>query len=343
MLLIIIPVLTNAQVTENDIAIFSVRGPVLSMQETAYEVIEEDGAIRKGKLTNKGMSVDGLHFLNYLVMFNKQGSLILSNNYRNEKLIDSIVYTYDSSNNLIKREKHKIDNNSHLVLFEEQFSQYNLNGNLIEKMTIKVSDSIITKTTFRYDNRNNCIEENVFSNSNPNHTYPNLDIVSKHIRKYNLKGNLIKTKYYDTYFKLRKEVLRYNHQGQLTKRKMNICRRKGGKSTTRYSYNEKGELIETMVHDKGSDKWKKDQYDYDESGNIILHFSNSFKNVENTLTYEYDSLGNKTLKTYVSDKHDVSIIKESIYEYDTAKNWTKRIDFIDGKATLIIEREFTYY
>ena len=217
-----------------------------------------------------------------------------------------------------------------------------MKNNLVEKIHVQTPDSIVTKTTFRYDNDNNCTEEIVYSNVNPNHT-TDLEIVSKIIKKYDSDGNVIKKKFYNSYFKISKEILRYNRQGQLIKRRTKFFRRKGAKSTIRYSYNGKGQLKETTVHDKGRDKWKKDQYEYDESGNITLHISNSFKNEEKTLIYKYDSLGNRTYKSYSSDQHDVNTIKESMYEYDTNKNWTKRIDFIDGKATLIIEREFTYY
>jgi|SRR5690554_230976 len=342
-LLIIIPALSNSQVIEYHTSILSLRGPVLSVRTTAYEPVEENGVIRKGELAKSGMSVDGLYTMNSYHKFNKQGYVILSENYLVEKLRERRVYNWDSSNNIINYKTYGFDYDSNFVLKEEDFFRYNLNNNLVEKINVQIPDSIVTKTIFRYDNHNNCIEEIVYSNSNSNHTYPDLDIVTKIIRKYDSDGNMIKKKFYNSYFKISKEVLRYNRQGQLIKKRRKFFRRKGAKSTMRYSYNEKGQLKETTVHDKGRDKWKKDQYEYDEFGNITLHISNSFKNEEKTLTYKYDSFGNKTYKSYSSDKHDINAIKESIYEYDTKKNWTKRIDFINGKATLIIEREFTYY
>lgn len=66
------------------------------------------------------------------------------------------------------------------------------------------------------------------------------------------------------------------------------------------------------------------------------------KEIDRTFVYKYDSNNNVIQKDLYQPAGKLSKPFTYQYEYDKTGNWIKRTDFIDKKATYILERELEY-
>jgi hypothetical protein len=117
----------------------------------------------------------------------------------------------------------------------------------------------------------------------------------------------------------------------------------GGKST--YEYDEEGNQVESTAYNSdGNISWKS-TYEYDEEGNQVESiFSWPEEVIYYKHTYEYDEEGNKVASTAYNSDGSVDGKSTYVYdEYDNKGNWTRYIEFEDGVANGIKEREFEYY
>jgi hypothetical protein len=106
-----------------------------------------------------------------------------------------------------------------------------------------------------------------------------------------------------------------------------------------YKYNWKGEKIEETLGSRG-----KFQYEYDKTGNCI---KNSFYNRDNicvlTVSSDFDEYNNQV--KIVTYKMDGSVwgTQNFKYEYDSQKNWIKKIEISKDRPTIETVRVIEYY
>jgi hypothetical protein len=173
-----------------------------------------------------------------------------------------------------------------------------------------------------------------------------------------LRGNLLNITIYE-----------YEHGNKF---KMSSYETSGGPPYyERYSYDEKGNLIEKIGYKSNSSRlisketYKYDAkeneielkeynsggglegyeiYKYDEKGNKIeADYFSSGGNLSNISKYKYDEKGNETEYDIYNKDHDMRINSRNKYVYDKYGNWIKRISYRDEKAKKITERIIEYY
>lgn len=315
---------------DNDLKQYKLQGRVKSFKETSYEAIEHFGEIKKGK-RKRLFPLTENDFQN---LYNEDGNLIAENSYDLDgNLTSKAIYKYDKNNkkaecnvynpdgNLItkyiyrysKTGKQTVERSINYDIYGRQqpstISEYDINGNQIEYKSYALSGGLSFHTSYIYDENGNQVEMKSFHNNKLGfyETY-----------KYNQNGNQI-------------ELARYNSDGSLSLK-------------TNRKYDQHGNVIE-----RASDSGDKDIYKYDNMGNQIewIRYFNSV--VIEKRIYTYDKYGNQTRIQY-SQNNDIKHYKSyydsehtSEYIYDKNNNWISKIEFNNGKAKLIIEREFEYY
>ncbi len=120
----------------------------------------------------------------------------------------------------------------------------------------------------------------------------------------------------------------------------------GGLSPVKtYKYDDKGNEIEEKSFSDGSLSSTTKNI-YDNKGNLTEVNSNSEDGSSSyKVIYKNDDLGNKIEETSNSI-YNAGSEKEHLtyrYEYDKTGNWIKNVEFEDGKAKIITEREIEYY
>lgn len=114
---------------------------------------------------------------------------------------------------------------------------------------------------------------------------------------------------------------------------------------TTYKYDEKGNQIEENWYksNDGSLVYKI-LYKYDEKGNQIeKNEYNSDGSLDGKITYEYDSNNNLIQQRKYNSKGKLWKEYTYTYEFDTKKNWIKRIEYENNYPKYIFEREIEYY
>lgn len=117
----------------------------------------------------------------------------------------------------------------------DNFTIFNESGYILEKYNYKSDSTIYDTQTFKYDNRNNLIEENYHNN------YENTKI--KFIYGYNVKGQLFSKK-------------TYNENNILT-------------STLKYEYENNNKIVNCLSYDENGNYVSTNISHYDENGNEV--------------------------------------------------------------------------
>ncbi len=233
-------------------------------------------------------------------------------------------FTYQAVDKLGKIEKGEKKS------FDNFKVKYTSNGYLIKIELYKPNGSLEKKRTYKYDSKGNQIEKKMYNSDG------SLD--EKVIFYYNSEGKRTVSKMYSNDdFLLKTMYYRYDNKGYLTEKKesnfMEVL------TNWTFKYDNKGNLIEKHNHSKFY-KWT---YKYDNKEGIIEQNKYSAGKLDWRYTYQYDSNGNITER----DKYDAdeNLIEKYThkFEYDKKENWIKKITYLDGKPSLIIEREYEYY
>ena len=278
----------------------------------------------------------------YIYTYDYNNNLTLEN--LNNKLITNT--TYDKEDNILTKYENSVlvENNSYDNL-------YNKTSELVEN-TIEVDLSYdknnrvekifmegIGVLTYTYDSKGNIIEEKTGLGGISKYTYDAYSNKTSEINKNNYK-----TEYeYDSMGNMNKikdhkgNIINYSYDNN-----SNLISKRVEQTNEFYSYNLNNELIREV--DQYTDITL---YEYDNLGNVILESknkTNSFTNntlaktSKNTVTYNYDYLGNLLYKeagnikikyTYTED-NKVSTVnsnsKMSYYTYDNLDNITSYKD-----------------
>ena len=260
-------------------------------------------------------------------------------------------YTYDSAGQLI-RKSGKYGSNEYYEEDESTY-QYDEKGNLISEIrTYKVngvkSESISGETKYDYDDHNNVIRK-----ESKHSTYTETSVYTN---SYDSMGRLSKVSY-DMNLKdgedHRTTVYRYDGESTriltetITNTTDSYTPAEADKYTltNTFTYDEKGNVL-TEVHtqDDAADPTEygadyKDEYIYDENGNIIQLISYDAVSkgqyaISSKVTTEYDSHGNRTKETEEDIDFDTTYTYNFDNTYDENGNLIKIHEVSDGHETV---------
>ena len=135
-----------------------------------------------------------------------------------------------------------------------------------------------------------------------------------------------------------------------------------------YRYDEKQQLAEKQLFDRGKQK-EKSEFRYDGQGRIIEETNttadgkrhktlSTYDNTgrlqsvtqqdengrqESRTCWEYDQYGNILVETWYNEENIRNVRSTCEYTYDAQGNWTQQIWFDDGKPFSVTRRKITYY
>ncbi len=206
----------------------NLKGKVKSYTNIAYEAIEKNGKVQKGKRREDELD-------NFLVKYGNKGNIVERNYYYYDGSLSwKYTYKYDSKVNRIEEnwcnfagklyykytfkydsrgneiEKNEYDSDGSL---SSKFTyKYDSKGNEIEKNTYNSDGKLIRKYTYKYGSKGNKIECNIYTSDG--------SLIGEETYKYDSKGNEIECKGYDLYQKYtykNKYEYEYDKHGNWTK------------------------------------------------------------------------------------------------------------------------------
>lgn len=195
-----------------------------------------------------------------------------------------------------------------LVLKNEHYYQFDINGNIIKEIIREDEGSSEVKVIYKY-NDNNLNSEQLFYGLNDK-------LLLKNVYTYDSKGNILTQIGYD---ENNKEVAKANNEydklGRLSK-------------MTSHIYSEKIQWTETYSYDKEGKLESKE----------FFPGQNNLKRIE----FEYDSIGNPIVKNLFNNKN-IGAKYYYNYSYDDKNNWIKCFEIKDDKAVGVRTRLISYY
>jgi hypothetical protein len=245
----------------------------------------------------------------------------------------------------------------------------NYGGFIIENILHSADSSVLSKTTFKYNDLGNFFEANTFNDDGV--------LSGKIINKFDSYANIIEQSVYKSDGSLfLKYLCKYDNKGTIIE--MNEFNSNGNLETkSTYNYNQSGNLIEEIKEIKDNNEVKicRYTYKYDLNGNIaeeriIFDDSPQIKVVPTIRLYKYDIRGNKIEVSHIDfktsdiihkkiSKYDDknNLIEEStydrkgslidsysyIYNYDSYDNWVKKIEFKNNIPKFITFQVFEYF
>lgn len=328
----------------------NLEGEISSYSEISY-IAEK----RSGDIVKVEKRAQHSKFTDRIKKFNDKGKLIEQKLYYSDGTIYlEEEYIYDEENNLTKIKGRTVNRGLKTtnIIDEEKNYIYNSNGNKV-KAKYYTDSSLVLKRIYKYDDKGLLSKIKIKS-------WP-----MKNVYKKDREGNLIKSEYWDKFYKS-KEVYKYDNKGNKIKHKK--FNSDGTKDTSTYSKN--GTKQGSKFHSSDGSLISKEVWEFDINGNKIeyIKYDTDLKIIDKT-NYEYNS-HNKLTTTYsyidketlsykslykYDEKHnlieevDEYVIGEYVtrnstqYVYDEIGNWIKKIDISDNAPSYIIERNYEYF
>lgn len=272
--------------------------------------------------------------------------------------VKSVVdISYQAINNFGKIEKgiKKRESHSDYKLF------FNEIGCLIEETMIDADSNMFEKWVFKHDGDGNITERAHFNYKGA--------FLGKWTYTYNEKGFRTEKSWLSPHADLCKKVLTlYNENGHICER--HVYNHAGNLyMTLKYAYDDHGNRIEKRTY--GSDdrmflkhrykydkmnllseiEWKdilgksgvKENYVYDDKGQMVNKIITNLKSSEFDFMYNYDSHKNLIKLSWSEKRNNLSKKGHSEYKYDATGNWIERIDYKNDMVQFLIEREILYF
>lgn len=257
---------------------------------------------------------------------------------------------------------------------KNDLQQQNLKGNVKSVKYIIIQDSTINELTlpyidrqFFYNQQGNIIEESLDNDARKvSYTYhknsrkrkeaylqhKNEPPHKKYTFQYDHMGNEITREEYDIFDKkpLTKRTFTYDNQGNVIEESLYYC----------YQYEEPVTMkivteksTPSHLHHKNDNKQitpnylcdkigRKTEYRYNEKNLIIEEFSYSNDNNIQKWNYNYDEEGNTQEIISYLDNVKTSHFSYS-YEFDSYRNWNKRMVYENRRVISVTERIIEYY
>ncbi|MFN8394961.1 MAG: hypothetical protein U0176_09965 [Bacteroidia bacterium] len=243
-------------------------------------------------------------------------------------------------------------------LANDRYTIFDLKGNRIETGSFNLEDTIISKTTYRYDSNGKVVEE----------TFYDAEMRSSDIKQYvlNNDGNIIKEIRLGVINKLeasyeyddignKVQEFHYNDDGTVA-------------WSRKYKHDKSGNVIEDSWYNRGNLKWNY-RHKFDEVGNRIESIKynhdesilekeiskfdsdghkieESFYKADGSIKWKnklkYDSYGNKT-ELLIESENGSQTIRQFEYSIDDHGNWVRSVVFENDIPKFILEREIEYF
>ncbi|QCE42762.1 hypothetical protein [Psychroserpens sp. NJDZ02] len=293
-----------AQKPKNDLKLFDFKGKVKSVKEVFFVAKDSFGiAVKSEKEYNK-----------YTIRsFNNKGYLIEERAYKSgNRLKNKVIITFDKKGN--KTEINQYYGKKEQLSFKQTREYNSHNKSIVLTNFTAYSNGDINLdaiTKYKYDKKNRLIEENVF--------LPSGTLETKTLYKY------------DTQKKIVKLQNRYDSNGELS---------------IRISEYKNPKKIITLYYSDGKPSSDNIYLFNKKEQNIEMQTSNLDGTASSSDKLTYNKYGYKSTQISAEKKFG-TIIKEDYYkfsyEFDTYKNWTKKVISKNESFTLIIERQIEYY
>lgn len=237
--------------------------------------------------------------------------------------------------------------------------QYDASGNIIEVKKLNLDGTIYTILTFKYDKKNNIVEQcsyepigSLFGSTLKyiNENGERIDLLPrkpdcimfyKKIFKYDEKNNLIEDIKYDGIGKL-KDQIKYEYDDLNHPKEISFI---ALKTKRFFVYDKKGQLTREKLETLEGKLVSKNLYKYDDNGNKIKNESyGPDGNLRLSNSYKYDERGNIVLSSgYSNITKNIPGNTIIDYVYDEKGNWIKKTMFFKDISTEIQIREIEYF
>ncbi len=303
------------------------KGEVSFFKEKLFEATQVNAEITKGKPSKQ------VKF--YSVAYDTKGKITEKTYYyENDQPSEKQVFSYDEKGNKMGIAYSDWDNKS----TGKMVYVYDAKGNNTEISDYDEKGHLMAQETFNFDERGHLIEYKSYEEG----------VMRMHYSyTYNERGQWIEQNYTA---KL--------SEGTETGRSTTNYDEKGNRTSVieYYSasemdwvaskYDKKGHLIEEVtyyINENDTSMHDKQIYQYDKNGNKIDEKTYSSNGELTTqVTFTFDKNGNEIKRT-VLRKGESTLELIFKYTYDKTGNWTQKINFRNGKAEWITEREIKYH
>jgi len=219
---------------------------------------------------------------------------------------------------------------------------FNETGNLIEENWFP-EIAAGSKIIYHYNNKGVLFEKNRYST-------PSGSLFIKYTYDHNDEGHLIEenTYYSDDLFE--KRMFEYDRKGNVVEENKFSYREWGSDSIKYvYKYDKNGTKVEMIIYSSDGDLVRKNISLHDKNGNEIeMKEYGPDDGLLSHVTYKYDDKANmiernclKSLSRGLS--HFNCKTYSFVYEYNDVGDWVMKIEFINGIAEYLIEREIDYF
>lgn len=210
---------------------------------------------------------------------------------------------------------------------------FNIEGYKISYTTHEPDGRISSKELYKYDNRNNQVEEEIYYGD---------ELSFRKLYTYDDMGNLIEKTTLDDNGELSlKQLYKYNDKGNIIEERHHNNEDVFFNKIV-FEYDEKNNLTEESHYSEDDMHRLKTKYKYDDTGNMLEEDFHSL--LDDTFDYKiqfkYDSKGNLIERLDPLDKSNLLIYE---YEFDETGNWTRSTSLKNGAKQSMIEREINYF
>lgn len=229
--------------------------------------------------------------------------------------------------------------NEHLegIFIENSLKKFNEKGYLIEREDYTPNGLLSSKLVYKYDENGNYKEkqnEDFTNNFNEKSIYHYEEKNMIEISKYRPKSWIIASKRISI-FDERKNVVEkqyYDLNGTLFSKSI-------------YRYDENDNPIEWIMY-RGRNELTLDSkmvYEYDEQGNHIeFRQYDKDENLFGRLLFKHNENKDVVEEIWYNEEGKIYSKTEYQYEYDAQNNWTKKIEYKNGKPIRWVERIIKY-
>lgn len=311
----------------NELKMYDLNGKVRVFSEYSYKAIEKFGVVEKAARERSSYPYEDIY-----IEFDKKGNPLEEVKYKSDGRIESMsVCKYDSKGNSIESVHYGRDS-----VFDSRYTyKYNKKNLILQVVKYGLDNNILNKTNFKYNGKDQLIEEIELG--------PKDNVESKNTYKYDNEGNKIEVDTYTSIGKLKeRNTYKYDNHGNMIQNSVYMSN--GYLSENRiYKFDKYGNQIENIQYEDGNITSKYiSKYDKDRKK---IESEKYLPVMTSRVIYKYDDYGNiiEEEGNYTMSTHTFDSKTTFEYEYDRSKNWIKRIEFEDGVAKYIVERNIEYF
>ena len=283
----------------NDLSEQKLTGKVKSLTEYSYEVKKIHGKQQNVLIGKNGYN------------YNEQGNKSIEYTYNPDGTLDAkSVFIYDEKGILIEEDSYNPDGSSGFT----NTYKYDRRGNITSIKLYDTYGSLFVRTASDYDNNNNETEEINYTQILENDRHKDI-VLNKTTWRYDDKGNMIEERYYERDTTMTRHTFyKYDENGN----KVEQSKWESGITLkTTYKYNSDGNPIEETQYDAGNYIALKIITTYDDKGNETQErFYDRDNNLQTQTIFQlsYDKNGNWIRKTQLdNDKIIVITVREIAY------------------------------